>query len=561
MTNVSVPPTSNGQEHKLPVTPPFIWPEARIHAGLARYAAVPPTQSMFADAELISGFLVGAAGETVKWLNELVSRKAKRSICLVLVVSPASPTREEHLRAIAATRASCQETETLLDIRLLPMARRVNADCEWAVLPPSVIQAHSRETNKTIMSVGSVGDAGCDKVLLGSMNFVFQPDDAMRDAWRKWFQYAFSSAAPLTEDTLAIPHLVPAQGDPEAALRWQEFERACRGGTSRGPLVDPTTGEVTVDAEGQKVTPWDEGATALDPLAQVFQQVYAAGWLVTVDEATRIKPLTIPVKATLLGQQSERNVGALKQKQSFTLQVLDDEVDKAIEKCRKVTDVMELLTYPLSQGNRWLPDAARSLLEKELQSRNEQGQKALRAALGAGDIKQFIAARAETIRKDLNQMYQQLGQGKAVPPDKVKSVLDEIESRLTTALNARITPRAVYNRIGAPDLTRSAPDDNWNQPLSLLVRAAIILRESMTDSYFPRRFSGLSFVETDFRNACNVFGDLIVTGKDTTRAKDELRMIDEINKAEKPAKIKCLEVWSLVTGVKVQPEPIKSRSI
>ncbi len=134
-----------------------------------------------------------------------------------------------------------------------------------------------------------------------------------------------------------------------------------------------------------------------------------------MDEATRIKPLTIPVKAKLLGQQSERIVGALRQKQSFSLQVLDNTVDKAIEKCRKVTDVMELLTYPLSQGNRWLPEAAKNLFEKELESRNEQGQKALREALGGDDIKQFIAKRTASIRKDLNDMYSQLGQGDAEP--------------------------------------------------------------------------------------------------------------------------------------------------
>jgi hypothetical protein len=558
---VEAEPTSGG-EHLLSLELPFIWPEARFYAGVARYPANPPLQNLFADAELISGLLVGAADEAVEWLTELISKKAKRRISLVCVLTPAGPTRAEHLRAIAALRAACEGSDVVLDVRVLPMTRLANADCERSVLPPSVLQAHSPATGTTIMSLGSVGDAGFDKILLGSFNFVFRPDDAMRDAWRKWFQYVFTSAAPLTEATIDIPHLVPAKGDPDAALLWQSFVLTCQGDmgeTKASPTVDPTSGEVTAEADGKKVDPWDKGATALDPLAQVFQQVYASGWLVTVDEATRIKPLTIPVKATLLGQQSERNVGALKQKQSFTLKVLDDEVDKAIEKCRKVTDVMELLTYPLSQGNRWLPDAAKCLLEKEIEARNQEGQKVLRAALGTGDVKQFIAARTEAIRKDLNDMYQQLGQGKAVPPDKLKSVLDEIELRLTKALGARITPRAVYNRIGAPDLTINAPDDNWNQPLSMLLRSARMLRESLTDSYFPRRFSGLSFTEAEFRQACNVFGDQIVVRPDTSRAKDELRIIDEITAADKPAKTRCKEVWCVVTGAELQPEDREKR--
>ena len=318
--------------------------------------------------------------------------------------------------------------------------------------------------------------------------------------------------------------------------------------------MDLETGDVLTEATGQDVAAWDDGKTALDPLGQVFQLVYASGWLVTVDEATRIKPLTIPVKATLLGQQSERTVGALTQKQSFTLQVLDDAVDKAIEKCRKVTDVMELLTYPLSQGNRWLPEEGKGLLEKELKSRNEYGQKALREALGGNNIKQFIATRAEKLRKDLNDEYRQLGQGDAVPDDKLKAVLDEVERRLTQALDSRITPRAIYNRIRAPDLTASAPDENWKQPLSLLTRSARILRESLTDPYFPRRFSGLSFSETDFRKACDVFGDVIVKKQEASRAKDELCKIDEIVKGEKPSRDKCQEIWQLVSDAQPVPE-------
>jgi hypothetical protein len=140
-----------------------------------------------------------------------------------------------------------------------------------------------------------------------------------------------------------------------------------------------------------------------------------------------------------------------------------------------------------------------------------------------------------------------------VPDDKVKTVLAEIEQRLTKALDIRITPRVVYNPVGPPDLTANVPDENWTQPLSLLVRSARILRESVTDYYFPRRFSGLSFSEEDFRKACNVFGDVIVKSQERNRAEDELRKIDEISCAEKPVRAKCQEVWSLIRGI--SPEP------
>ena len=608
---------SGGKLDALPVTPPFIWPEARFHAGLADYAKVPPARDLFADADLISGVLVGAADGTIRWLDQLRQVEGKRRILLVLVLFPAGPTREEHLRAINTLLAPSNEGEQSLEVRLLPIADIYGGDFNWASLPPTVIQGHNTRTARTVMSIGSVNDAGDAPITVGSLNFVFEPDDALRNGWRQWFQYVFSSAAPLIEDTLQIPYLVPAKGDPEAARLWEAFELTCRGKNSSAkaaPEVDPVTGDVKTDAGGEEVVPWDGGQTALDPLALIFQQVYASGWLVTVDEATRIKPLTMPVNATLLGQQAGRTVGALRQRQSFTLQVLDDAVDKAIEKCRKVTDLFELLTYPLSQGNRWLPDAAKGLLEKELESRNKQGHialwdalgggeitpeaakslvdkelksgdpkihKALQTGLGNGDctpeaaknllknginsdnkelkkacrnalggycITQFIAKRTESIRKDLNEMYRQLGQGNAVPEDKLKTVLDEVEQRLKQALETRITPRAVYNPIGAPNITATAPDENWNQPLSLLARSARILRESLTDPFFPRRFTNLSFSADDFRKSCDVFEDDIVARQEGNRAKLELNRVDEIINATKPIKEKCQDVWRLIKG-------------
>ena len=242
-------------------------------------------------------------------------------------------------------------------------------------------------------------------------------------------------------------------------------------------------------------------------------------------------------------------MGALRQRQSFTLQVLDDDVNKAVERCRKVTDLLELLTFPLSQGNRWLPETAKGLLEKELESRNEQGQKVLRNALGGATIPQFIAKRTAGIRKDLNEMYRQLGQGDAVPDDKLNTVLTEIEVRLRQSLDTRITPHVAYNRIGAPNLIVTAPDENWNQALSLLVRSTRILREALVDPFFPRRLSGLSFSENDFRQGCDVFGDAIVTESGASRARNELGNIEEIIATEKPAKEKCQDLWRLIKRV------------
>lgn len=535
--------------------PPFIWPDTRASKGIAGYPSNPPFKDLLEGADLISAILVGVDNSTIRWVQELLGRELKQNVYLIVVLNSAGPTRELHLRSLQLVQSSETTKDKALHIRLLAVDRCYGTDFERPTLPPTVIQGHDSLSGRTVMSVGSCGDSGHDPFNLGSLNLVFQPDDALRDSWRKWFEYLLQCAAPLTNETLNIPHLIPAEGDPEAAELWREFMRNCQDSVGDGllsPEVDPDTGEVIAGVDGKPVQAWDAGMTALDPLAQIFQQVYAKGWLVTVDEATRIKPLTIPVKATLMGQESERTVGALKQKQSFSLQVLDVEVGKAMEKSRKVTDLLDLLAFPLSTGNRWLPEDAQLMIETEIEARNTAGIAALVKALGgkeAKDIAGFIASKRDSIRKDLNEMYKVLGKDSEVPPDKFEAVLKEVEDRLAQALNTRVTPRLVFNRIAAPDLTAIAPDTNWSQPLNLLLRVAIALRKSLVDPYFPRSFSGLNFGEAEFRKACDPFGDSIATSKDSAQAREELRVLAKISESSAPSKSKCLMVWSLIRGM------------
>jgi hypothetical protein len=123
-----------------------------------------------------------------------------------------------------------------------------------------------------------------------------------------------------------------------------------------------------------------------------------------------------------------------------------------------------------------------------------------------------------------------------------------VQARLTNALSTRITPRAVYNRIAPPDLTARAPDESWTQPLSLLLRSARLMRESLTDAYFPRRLSGLSFKESEFQTAMDIFGDAILKDADPKRAKEELAVLERIETGDQKPKAKCAAVWALIVG-------------
>ena len=109
---------------------PFIWPEARVHAGQAGYDTLPPFEQLLAEADLISGVLVGAAHGTVRWLETLMRQDGKRKVVLVIVVYPACPTRMNHLSSLLQLQTALVGTENELELRLMPVARMITADCE-----------------------------------------------------------------------------------------------------------------------------------------------------------------------------------------------------------------------------------------------------------------------------------------------------------------------------------------------------------------------------------------------------------------------------------------------
>jgi hypothetical protein len=213
---------------------------------------------------------------------------------------------------------------------------------------------------------------------------------------------------------------------------------------------------------------------------------------------------------------------------------------------------VRLLSLQLSQGVRWIPQAAISLLEREIAARNKRGAELLGAAVG-GNVEEFIKKREKLIRDNLNAMYRDLGHGDQVPEDRVQAVLHDVRGRLEKALASSVAPTPVFNPIAAPNLTNSAGDEAWAQPLSLALHAARNLRESFADRHFPQQFKSLEFTQDEFDIVMDVFGDHLCQDHKYRCADAELATLAEIDASDVTLLEKCRDVVALMRGAASKP--------
>jgi len=551
------------------LSPPFIWPTISGSEDNGQsFGSI--FKSLASKVDLISGVIVGAENGTVKWIESLL-RDSNRSngnqggqlknqkICIVILLYPSCPTRAEHLSKLLLTCNANDGGNIDLQIRVLTVDKLFGDNCEKPSLPPTIIHASNTRDLSSTLAVSSTGDAGNDPLLTSSFSMVLRADPELTHSWRNWFSYIFEIATPLSAELCSVPYLAPARGTLEALQSWQEYQKLFTKQAELTPIqvLDETTGEMKIQINGKTVTPFDDGKLKLDPLALLFQKVYKNGSLVTIDESSRLKPIAVPVKAMLLDQDSEKSIGAVTHKQSFTLHVLDESAEKSIEKYRTVSSIMELLTVSLSNGNRWIPDLAKVLLGKELHHRNKEGLTMLLRALGVSQkpegsgitilLNNFIDKKSKRLRNDLDSMYQQLGKGKHVPNDKVSVILDNARGRLKVALDKNIAPDVIYNQIQAPDLSTTDLDSNWAQPLAILYQTSCAIRRCFTDQYFNRAFTGLSFESVDFLPAIDIFSDHIIKEPNKKRAKRELAELEFIYTSDDETnKDKCKLIYAII---------------
>jgi two-component system, chemotaxis family, chemotaxis protein CheY len=286
----------------------------------------------------------------------------------------------------------------------------------------------------------------------------------------------------------------------------------------------------------------------LDGLICFLSEVFRRGKLLAASKSIRSKSLNVPVKASFLGQDSAQTVGALTRRISFSLTILDAETADAIESCRKINDLVKLLSFPLDASARWMPDAAIGLLERELNARNDQGVMLLRQAIGP-DFEAFMRRQEVIVRENLTRLYQQAESSGGASEEQVQDILQDVRGRLQPGLDGELTAHPVFSELDLGNLAERIDDARWASPYSLLHHAALLFRTAVTDPGFDRAFKFSTFDRQTFLETMNVFGDPIANHPDPERAARETEQLEAIAASPVSLLEKCRLVWGIMKGV------------
>ncbi len=285
----------------------------------------------------------------------------------------------------------------------------------------------------------------------------------------------------------------------------------------------------------------------LDRLICSLAEVFRRGKLLATGTNIRSRSLNVPVRASFMGEDAAQTVGALTRRISFSLTILDAETAEAIENCRKINDLVKLLSFPLDAGARWMPDAAIGLLERERAARNDQGVMLLRQAIGP-NFEAFMRRQEGIVRENLTCLYQQANTSGRASEKQVQAILQDIRDRLQPALDGDLTAHPVFSELDLGNLAARSDDARWSSPFSLLHHAALLFRTAATDPGFDRAFKFSTFDRQTFLESMNVFEDSIGQRPDPERAARELEQLEAVATSPVSLLEKCRLIWGIMKG-------------
>lgn len=529
--------------------PPFVWPEPRARERMGQYEFDPPFSGLADSAAAVFGIVSALTAQGVRVLERWLTSNANLKARLVVMVYPACSTRQPDISCLL-TLAERNADRLFIHICALEHVTDRGSNALCFLPPPSSDAVH--------MAIGPSEDLGMDPRQEGQINIVLRADPPMVEAFKRHFDWQWANSHELTANRAAlIPHLVLPEGTEEGERLWREYMESLAASPiseERLPAVahvNPETGDVVLKSlDGKDLTaPTEEvGLKKLDGLAERVARLYERGALVSIDKLSRIPPLDAPLDPALFGDISELHRGNVTRKVSMRVSVIDEKTLKEIEKRRQgLRTLLSKFTFSLSDNMRWMPAAAQELFDTELQRVNKEGQDLISDLL-KGDVESFLKAKRDSLIRDINEMYAQLGRTGQVTADVISKVEDDLRQRLGRAQSANFMPKLSYSRLSFAR-TDNANASPWGQAYSLLSDIAAFPRKALTDAFFLR---GLKSPRRDLIAAMNVADDALCRKLGTVGAEDQcnadLDLLSKIEKAPIESRPRCELVSMILDG-------------
>ncbi len=526
---------------------PYIWPEPRALEHIGKYQSQPPFGELAQRSHAIFGTVTALTAEGVDVLGSWLESKQDLKIRLIVIVYPTCATRHPDLTQLLDL---IEQYNGRLLVHIYALEglsdRASNALCFLTT-----------ELEAVRLVIGTSENLGLQSQQNGHVNFVFRAEPALTEAFKRHFDWLWARSPEMTVEGVArIPSLRIPEGTEEAARSWRSYMSEFRSadGPFVTPHVDPETGDVILRNEnGEVVTPPTEelGLPKLDQLAEQVARLYNKGALVSIDKLSRIPPLDAPLNPSAFGETSDIQKGGVSRTVSMRVSVIDAKTLKDINKCRNgLRTLMTRFTFGLADNMRWIPSAARGLLELELARTNENGQKLIGDLL-KGDVSAFIEGKRDSLTADINAMYVELGRSDRATDDVIERTINDLKDRLGKAQSANFMPKLTYSLISFSRAENTSVSP-WGQAYSLLADIAAFPREALTNKFF---FSGLKIDEDDFIEAMNVADDAACKNLHSKgikeRCKLELNLLSRIEKAPVDARDRCELVSRLIAGDEV----------
>lgn len=565
-----------------PLEPPFLWPDFRRLA--ACHGPTPDFDTLLAESQLVLGVVHGLSAVGVSRLAKILTKESAtnqngnkektleeifddvleelfgKKVRLIVTLYPACPTTSAVLRALF----QLQVNHAALEVRLVT--------CDIGSAPENTLACYKAPDSTPIVLFGSsasLEDVSDDPTRL---TLAFSPEPILADAWQKWFDVKWLKAAPLTDARTNIPRLVLPEGTDEAARQWAAYEQSCREEQEDEAhikvTVDPGSGEITATSSGGSPVKTISAENQLPQVSPVYRKLahlLDQGHLVSVDKSTRLLPFEVSVKPKWFGVETLKQIGSVRQQVSYHISALTEDELKQLENRRKKTsELLELFSFSLADGQRWMPKAAEELFRQERKRINKEA-KGVLSELIAGDLDNFIAGRRNAISEDANRMYRDLFPDQSLSEVALNEITAALKKRFEEAQNKSFLPQLSFNRVSLPQTQSSAWKSQFGSALRLLLSIARYPRKACCNGAFFAR--GLTARPPDILKAMNLLDDPFIEVFDhfgaKERAESELEKIEEIEASNLTAEEKCQQLFELLghqivatKEVKI-PDPLK----